>query len=394
LKDERLLIRVHGRKFYLKRPRPGRPFFYLRLDAPSNGGSTLAARPKALNRSLRTTELAAAKARAKLILEPILAGQWERAEKFKTRSAYTTVGELIDRYKACAKERPTTVRTNASSLRLLVRTAHGGDPDAASASVLTGGLIARFEELRCRGVKDRQLLQRARTTTRSYVVQARAVLSPRKMRFYDGLNLPDLTSFRAESVEAPKRSNPRPLDKAVIEAINIAAPSLAKKDPAVYVSHLLFSRLALRNIEQLHARWAWIVDGAIGIIDRPEENFYTKGTDGWVPIAPDVLAELQRFRHLSTNDYIVPGMTMTERRDAIYRRHSAWAGQWIKNRAKTSYELRRFAGSRIFDMGGTIMDVRDFLRHKDVQTTQLWYFARLDGRNLPTIGMKDLLPQM
>ena len=38
--------------------------------------------------------------------------------------------------------------------------------------------------------------------------------------------------------------------------------------------------------------------------------------------------------------------------------------------AKTSYEFRRYAGSRLLDMGATIFEVRDFLRHRDVQTTQ------------------------
>jgi len=65
---------------------------------------------------------------------------------------------------------------------------------------------------------------------------------------------------------------------------------------------------------------------------------------------------------------------------------------WIKNRTKTSYELRRYAGSRLLDMGATIFEVRDFLRHRDVQTTQQWYAYRLANRKLPTIGMTQLLP--
>ena len=388
LKDRRYLMQVHGRKFYLKPPRPGRPYFYLRFDAPSNSGL----RTNTANRSLGTNVLSAAKERAKQILEPILAGRWRDAEKFKTKSDYATIEQLIARYVERAKERPRTIQSNSNSLRLIVRAVHGGDPDEARASVLTGDLISKFEELRCRGIKDRQKLQTTRNSIRSFVVQARAVVSPKKMKFYGDLNLPDLTSFRAESIESPKRSNPTPLNAAAIAAVNAAAPALAKKDPAVYVSHLLFSRLALRNIEQLHARWTWIVDGSIGIIERPEENFYPKGNEGWVPIAPDVLAELKRFRDLSTNGYIVPGVTFTDRHEAIYRRHSAWAGQWIKGRSKTSYELRRYAGSRIFDLGGTIIDVRDFLRHRDVQTTQRWYFYRLDGRRLPTIGLHNLVP--
>ncbi len=66
--------------------------------------------------------------------------------------------------------------------------------------------------------------------------------------------------------------------------------------------------------------------------------------------------------------------------------------RWIKDRTKTSYELRRYAGSRLLDMGATIFEVRDFLRHRDVQTTQQWYAYRLQNRQLRTIGMKELIP--
>ena len=193
------------------------------------------------------------------------------------------------------------------------------------------------------------------------------------MHFYEGLRLPDLSSFRNERIEMPKRTKPRALNTGVIAAINAAAPNLAKSDPAVYVAFLMFSRLGLRNIEIRNAKWSWIENGRIGIIERPEENFYPKGSEGWVPIASDVLQELMRFRHLSTDDYIVPGATMTERKIAVDRRHSAWVGQWIKDRSKTSYELRRYAGSLVYHATRDILKVRDFLRHASVETTQQWY---------------------
>ena len=167
---------------------------------------------------------------------------------------------------------------------------------------------------------------------------------------------------------------------------------LARNDPSAYVAHLLFSRLGLRNIEIVNARTHWINDGSIGIINRPEEDFFPKGCEGWVPIAPDVLKEVLSFQPLASNGYLVPGANRTERHDAVYRRHSKWVSQWIKDRTKTSYELRRYAGSRLLDLGATIFEVRDFLRHRDVQTTQMWYAYRLQNRQLRTIGMRDLLP--
>jgi integrase len=101
-----------------------------------------------------------------------------------------------------------------------------------------------------------------------------------------------------------------------------------------------------------------------------------------------------KFRSLTTDDYLMPGKNQTERHQAVYPRHSKWVSKWIKGRAKTSYELRRYAGSRLLDMGATMFEVRHFLRHRDVQTTEQWYAYRLQNRTLRTIGMRDLLPAM
>jgi integrase len=327
-----------------------------------------------------------------MIIEPILNGQWETAERLKSRSGYVSIGKIVERYQTNAEDRPATVRNNISALRLLVRTVHPGDPDAQNSSLLTGELIRDFERIRMAAAKTELERRRTRASIRSYVVQARSIVAPRKLRFYDDLTLPDLSSFRNEKVEMPRRTKPRALDVGVIAAINSAAPKLAENDPAVYMAFLMFSRLGLRNAEIKSARWGWIENGRIGIIDRPAEDFWPKGSEGWVPIAPDVLQELMRFRHLSTDDYIIPGGTATERKDAVDRRHSAWVGQWIKNRSKTSYELRRYAGSLVYNTTHDILKVRDFLRHASVETTQQWYAYLLE--DVPAIGMNDFVPTL
>jgi integrase len=345
-----------------------------------------------IHRSLRTPSIPAAKDRAKKIIEPILNGQWETAERLKSKSGYAMIGDILERYQANAEDRPGTVRNNISALRLLIRTVHPGNPDTQNSSVLTGELIRQFERIRLAAVKTEPERRRTRTSIRSYVVQARSIVAPRKMRFYDGLNLPELNSFRSEKVEMPKRTKPRALDVGVIAAISNAASKLAESDPAVYVAFLMFSRLGLRNVEIRNARWSWIENGRIGIIERPSENFYPKGSEGWVQIAPSVLKELMRFRNLSTDDYIIPGRTATERKGAVDRRHSAWVGQWIKNRSKTSYELRRYAGSLVYNGTRDILKVRDFLRHASVETTQQWYAYLLS--DVPSIGMDDFVPAL
>jgi len=62
------------------------------------------------------------------------------------------------------------------------------------------------------------------------------------------------------------------------------------------------------------------------------------------------LAEITKYQPLTSDGYLVPGRNQTERHEAVYRRHSKWVSQWIKGRAKTSYELRRYAGSRLLDI--------------------------------------------
>jgi integrase len=396
VKDRKLLVPVRctTRKFYLHPPPPGRNDWHVRFAPPAVDGVR-----RVISRSTGTKEIPAAKRIAAQIIESFWTDAGRGAERLKLRNDHATVGELIERYEESAAQRPATIRSNVRSLRMIVKTVHVGDPDQKSTALLTANLIREFEKRQIERAEKRAtaatrsvVIQRVRTSTASYVRQARSIVALRKMKFYEGMKLPDLTGFRGETVETPHRSLPRPLDMKALTDMNAAAPALATKDPGAYVAHLLFSRLGLRNIEIVNARVHWISDGSIGIVDRPEEDFFPKGCEGWVPIAPDVLREILGFQPLCTDGYLVPGANQTERNDAVYRRHSKWVAQWIKDRTKTSYELRRYAGSRLLDMGATIFDVRDFLRHRDVQTTQMWYAYRLQNRQLRTIGMGNLIP--
>jgi integrase len=396
VKSRKLLVPVRctTRKFYLQPAPPGKNNWYIRFTTPAINGIR-----RVIFRSTGTKEIAAAKRIAAQIIESFWADAGRSAELLKLRSDNATIGELIARYRENASQRPDTVRSNVRSLRMIVKTVHPGDPDTKPTSLLTASLIREFEKRQIERAEKRatpatraSVIQKVRISTASYVRQARAIVALRKMKFYEGLKLPDLASFRGESVETPKRSLPRPLDMKALSAMEAAAPSLARDDPGAYVAHLFFSRLGLRNIEIVNARTHWINDGCIGIINRPEEDFFPKGCEGWVPIAPDVLKEVMSFQPLCTDRYLVPGANRTERHQAVYRRHSKWVSRWIQDRTKTSYELRRYAGSRLLDMGATIFEVRDFLRHRDVQTTQQWYAYRLQNRQLRTIGMRELLP--
>jgi integrase len=142
-----------------------------------------------------------------------------------------------------------------------------------------------------------------------------------------------------------------------------------------------------RNFELIEA----VAHSGNGVVDFGTQAQFgsTRISEGWVPIAPSVLKELMRFRNLSPYDDIIPGRTATERKDAVDRRHSPWVGQWIKDRSKTSYELRRYAGSLVYNATRDILKVRDFLRHASVETTQQWYADLL--KDVPAIGMDDFV---
>lgn len=396
MKSRKLLVPVRctTRKFYLQPAPPGKNNWYIRFSTPAINGIR-----RVIFRSTGTKEIAAAKRIAAQVIESFWTDAGRGAELLKLRSDSATIGELVARYRENASQRPDTVRSNVRSLRMIVKTVHPGDPDTKPTSLLTASLIREFEKRRFERAQKRataetraSAIQRVRSSTSSYVRQGRSIVALSKMKFYDGMKLPDLAGFRGENVESPKRSLPRPLEMKALAAMEAAAPVLARDDPGAYVAHLLFSRLGLRNIEIVNARTHWISDGSIGIINRPEEDFFPKGCEGWVPIASDVLKEILSFQPLCTDGYLVPGANQTERHHAVYRRHSKWVSRWIKDRTKTSYELRRYAGSRLLDLGATIFEVRDFLRHRDVQTTQQWYAYRLQNRQLRTIGMHDLLP--
>lgn len=82
MQDRRLLFHAHGRKFYLAPPLRLGGLYYIRFEPPSNAGK----RVRTVHRSLQTNVVAAAKARAKLIIDTILNRQWRPPKKLKSKS--------------------------------------------------------------------------------------------------------------------------------------------------------------------------------------------------------------------------------------------------------------------------------------------------------------------
>src|SRR4030095_13112771 len=171
-------------------------------------------------------------------IESFWADSGRGADRLKLRSDHAKISDLIRRYCERATQRPSTIRSNVRSLRMIIKTVHSGDPDMKLTSVLTANLIREFEKRQVERLENHAsdatrlaALQRVRAATASYMRQARSIVSLRKMKFYDGLKIPDLAGFRGESVEGPKRSLPRPLDMKTLAAMEAATPKLAEAGP-------------------------------------------------------------------------------------------------------------------------------------------------------------------
>ena len=114
-------------------------------------------------------------------------------EPLQLRNNNAIIGELITRYEQSAAQRPSTIRSNARSLRMIVKTVHGGDPDQKSTVLLTANLIREFEkrqieraEKRATAATRSKSIERVRTSTASYVRQARSIIALRKMKSMKG----------------------------------------------------------------------------------------------------------------------------------------------------------------------------------------------------------------
>lgn len=367
-------------------------------------------RGKGYLKGLRTNVKAEAERRAKDFYKVTTSSEWEGlrgalVEAVAGRSETATVGVVLSRY----VERATDVAQrgkNADALRRVLRTVFPSrDVDGMRTSELTKDVVRRFEAVILERVGQEYRRYEAsaprvmtdysvRTTIQTTLRCARSVFGAARMRYYEDLKLGDVSGFLSEPTQAPQRRRPQAPDGAAIARMVAALPALRESSPAVYCAFLLMARMGLRPVEVQAARVSWVrplgEHFAMDVIERPDEGFSPKGSEGSVPVAADVWAELERFAALRTDGYLVPGRTPTERAAVVERELSRWVGQFLRGRGNTtSYELRRWAGSLVLDAhNGDITAARDFLRHSDIKTTLEWYAYRINA--VKPLGMGGL----
>jgi len=104
----------------LQPPPPAKNNWYVRFAPPALDGVQ-----RVIFRSTGAQEIAAAKRIAAQIIESFWTDAGRGADHLKLRNDHATVGELIERYKARAAQRPDTIRSNARSLRMISKPSSG-----------------------------------------------------------------------------------------------------------------------------------------------------------------------------------------------------------------------------------------------------------------------------
>jgi integrase len=327
-------------------------------------------------------------------IEAVRSGNWANVDQLRQRSGFASLGEIFEMYEAWPVEKPrlSTRRGNLDRARQVLAAAMPGRAvDSIRTSELSPALLGAFVSAQKeragtawkRYADSEEKVVAMGSSVASTVTQFRSLFSVKALSYYHerGLRLPDLEKFLAYHVEKPARPLPEAPDMPSLHRLLASGPELRLANPGAYVGFLLIAELGLRPIEILAAREWWIYQDGPGygmsIIKRREENFDPKGNQGHMSVSKELVRELESFKHLRTDGFLVPGKTKTQREDAIRRDLSEWCGRYITDREKATYELRRYAGSRMLDATGNIVDVQRFLRHRDSKTTLEWYAYRL-----------------
>ena len=135
------------------------------------------------------------------------------------------------------------------------------------------------------------------------------------------------------------------------------------------------ARLGLRDVEVWNMRWDWFVereDGRIVLDVRCNEDYTTKsGESRMIGVSQEMWQELSQLREEGQVFYL-PGATKTERRNTVERRLNDLVRPILAGYRKRAYELRRWAGSRVWTEQGPAA-AKEFLGHASITTTERYY---------------------
>lgn len=343
-----------------------------------------------------------AKQAAEKIWRAALEGRWDLLDESRLQGAAVpaTVQDLIAAYEKNISSFALTMKERSaagyvSALKSVVRRVHGDDMSRVPATALNEELVEKFFAAYLKEAPEGDLLARDGRVrgANSTLNQARAMFGEVALKCYRGMKLPDLKRFlKARVMNSPAVEHGE-ISAGTIWEMAQAALCLRDQCPALYLAHLCYRHLGMRNDEIEHARWGWIEEraetvwllkgkkpvarevAAMMVIKRRKEWVPKRGS-GEVPIAPDVWAEFKALRPADAKpeDFIVAAPTMSARADLVDRDHNDFVRPWVVEHRKRSYELRRWAATLVAKRQGDEFADR-FLRHKSKSTAGKHYLT-------------------
>lgn len=375
----RFTVSCTSRAFYLSKVK-GRNDWHIKFTPPAEFRSRLGQR---VVRNLGTLDIAPAKIKARRIIEAAWRG--DGSEELKLRAGYSSVEEILERYRPLPQlVSPDVATKNRAALRLLVKEGANVDAKVATAGVFASGDIVRnFQKGRMEAVRneDYDVQQRTAVTINSTVRQALSVFAKEHMELYAGLSLPDLTKLRAvPAVPVDRDYSFVPFPAGVIERIEAELPNQSRN---VQLACLLMLRLGMRNKEVEHAKWEWFsrwVTGAgekVGQVSIERRPYFRVKNNSvrTIGFETELLGELEPFWG-APDEWVINAPTATDRYDVTHYGINEWLRPMMPDRTKCAYELRKHAGSVILTRpeseGGGLAAAARFLGDT-IQTTEKHY---------------------
>jgi hypothetical protein len=349
---------------------PGQQVYYYRVQVDG----------RRRKRSTGKTNYKEALAQAKIIARGLR--EDGQARGTMKRPGYASVGDVLAVWleRSPAKTR----KNNASALRKWVRSFAGQDADGVCMTRLSAEAFERYLRAWPGSPEGRASTWR----------QIRAVFAEQPMRWYRQaeLVLPDLTEFRLARAETLAREKKfegfTPIAVETLARMDAAAERLRRssspEDRRVWAVYALMRWCGLRNSETVALRWDWLVRGSKNYLWRFEGRqledgswYAPKGRSGDVPVRGRLLGQLRYALKTRRSGFVIPRANATDAEVLSERAINEFVRQFVPDRTKAAYELRKQFGSEYCRRHG-IEPTSRVMRHGDLKTTWNSYGAQLN----------------
>ena len=341
--------------------------------------------------SLQTGDLRVAKERMKTKQKAAQAEDWGALYGTRSKTAFPTIGKLIDLYTSEVKRRGSpaedTAHRNVGNLKKIMTVAGFAEPETACMSELTVELLKKYADtmLAADGSPG------CKRSIESMIRQTRSIFSKRMDYLHDIVHPKAFDRFlKAKIITPDKVDNALPPCETMTKLIEAGRKLRELENKQLYLAFVLCFDLGLRNEEAQEVCRHWFSKDQKGIywlhIKQREAEGYKPKTSREIPVPKKVMADLLEF---GGDPRILAG-TPTARHNLLKRELSKWMRDFIPDGSKSVYVLRRMRGS-FWRLKYGLDRAHDWLGHSSYQVT-LNHYAKIPKVDEPFPVDQDLEP--